>query len=421
MARFPSQYPCTDPLNWNLYASFPGETYVPFQEHVQPEQTCQLEAFFPQFLQLPTELQLRILGFCNSATLFQLMHVSSAVRDEARKLFWSDPGSRYVVHGAWLQAGGFSGHTLYAIDALAQMKHIEVNFGSGGPFKHNSWGDGKLKWTRVPTTEVAERQADAFWQTFQRCLPCATDVVLKNFGNIDAGEAAPAGLTMLAERCPARILASTSCLQKEAGCRHLLRKSLWHQVWPDHNQPATWELVDSFGDTTQSVLPPARTFYGPVGAFIRLDYNWQCLCYLYSARSLLLIQAIEAYYTKNPQAPFVCPVSECDFRFETPRAWALHASDVNHTIELKPPNETLEALFSEHDARLARTNQEIADDTARLRLQWGEEGSEQRKNIEEDFLYQLEHDPAYTQEKPPRECAIWLRYQREMNNEMTGE
>jgi hypothetical protein len=98
-----------------------------------------------------------------------------------------------------------------------------------------------------------------------------------------------------------------------------------------------------------------------------------------------LIQAIEAYYTQNPQAPFVCPVSECGFRFETPRAWALHAIEARHSIELKPPSGTLEMLFSEHDARLARSGQELVDSITRLRLEWGDKGSEQRRKIEEDF------------------------------------
>ncbi|KAF1957397.1 hypothetical protein CC80DRAFT_491515 [Byssothecium circinans] len=417
MGPLPSQRPCTNPLDWNLHANNEGETYIPFQDYVRPEQTNQLDVSFPQFLQLPTELQLRIIRFCNSATLFQLMHVSSATRDEARKLFWSDPGSRYFVHGGWLQAGGSSGHTLHAVEALACMKHVEVEFYCEGPFAHDKWDYDEGRWA---TADVPERQADAFWQIFQRCLPSATNVVLKVRAPMDAGEAAPADLTMLAERCPAGIRVSTSRLQKEAGCRFLLRKSLWQQVWHDCSQPATWEVVDISADTTQSVLPPAKTFRGPVGAFYRHDYNVERLFYLYNAQSLLLIQAIEVYYTQNPQAPIVCPVSKCGSRFETPRAWALHASDAYH-LKLKLPNETLDMLFSEHDARLERMNQEITDNETRMRLEWGEEGSEQRRKREEDFLHQLQHDPEYAHAKPPRESAIWRRYQVEMNTEMTAE
>ncbi|KAF2278350.1 uncharacterized protein EI97DRAFT_414808 [Westerdykella ornata] len=419
-----SQRPCTDPLNWNLYADFSGEMYIPFHDYVQPEQTCQVDVPFPQFLRLPRELQLRILRSCSSATLFQLMHVSSATRDEARKLFWSDPGARYVVDGAWLQAGGFSGHTVDDVAALALMKHVEVDFGTGGPFVRRAWDDGEPQYGRRPSpADAAERMADAFWQTLQRCLPCATNVVLKDseLGHTKEGDAAPAVLTLLAERCPAGIRASASCLQVVAGCSYLMRESLWQPVWHGRSQPATWNRVDSFDDTTQSVLPPAKTFRGPVGAFCRIDYNVRRLSYLYGARRLLLIQAMEAYYTQNPQTPFVCPVPECDFRFETPRAWAVHATDELHDVmDFKLPTETLEMLFSEHDARLARMEQDIADTIIRLRLEWGEEGSEQRRKREEEFLHQLQHDPAYAQAKPPRECAVWHRYLIEMNNEKTA-
>jgi hypothetical protein len=80
----------------------------------------------------------------------------------------------------------------------------------------------------------------------------------------------------------------------------------------------------------------------------------------------VLIQAIEAYYTQNPQAPFVCLDLECDLQFETLRAWAIYASDADHNVYLKLMDETLATLFSEHNARLASMKQEIDDDITRM-------------------------------------------------------
>jgi hypothetical protein len=60
-------------------------------------QTCRLEATFTLSLQLPTELQLRILNSCDSAMLFQLMHVSYTTRDGlilARDMFFKATGYR---------------------------------------------------------------------------------------------------------------------------------------------------------------------------------------------------------------------------------------------------------------------------------------------------------------------------------------
>lgn len=169
------------------------------------------------------------------------------------------------------------------------------------------------------------------------------------------------------------------------------------------------------------MLPPAKTLCGPVGAFYRQDYNLQRLKYLHNAQRVLQIQAIGAYYTQNPQSPFVCPNSECDSQFENGRsmqAWALHVCEAYHcTFEL--PTETLEMLFSKQDACWARLKQDNEDHIARLRLEWGEEGSEQRRKREEDFLHQLQHDPAYALEKPPRESHVWRFYRVEMDNEKT--
>ena len=51
-----------------------------------------------------------------------------------------------------------------------------------------------------------------------------------------------------------------------------------------------------------------------------------------------------------------------------------------------------------------------------MRVVWGEEGSQQRREAEDAFLYQLEHDPLYAQREPPRERLVWLDYMLDMNN-----
>jgi hypothetical protein len=36
--------------------------------------------------------------------------------------------------------------------------------------------------------------------------------------------------------------------------------------------------------------------------------------------------------------------------------------------------------------------------------------SEERKKVQQEFLYQLENDPCYRPDKPARECLQWKRY-----------
>jgi hypothetical protein len=84
-------------LEWDLHAKYYGDTYIPFARHVRSEPRAYLSPSFTLFPSLPLELKLRILSFCTAATLFQLMQVSSMMREEAAKLFWSNPSVWYTV------------------------------------------------------------------------------------------------------------------------------------------------------------------------------------------------------------------------------------------------------------------------------------------------------------------------------------
>lgn len=74
------------------------ELCIPFSRHVLQAEPTDLPAIeVPQFSRLPAELQLRTFSMCDSPTLFQLMHTSSTIRCEAKKLFLSDPDAWYTV------------------------------------------------------------------------------------------------------------------------------------------------------------------------------------------------------------------------------------------------------------------------------------------------------------------------------------
>lgn len=67
------------------------ETRVPFHTYVRLNGmflcASKQDSLAFDFCSLPAELQYRILAFCSPDTLFQLMHVCSALRTEAAKLF----------------------------------------------------------------------------------------------------------------------------------------------------------------------------------------------------------------------------------------------------------------------------------------------------------------------------------------------
>jgi hypothetical protein len=414
MPRIVPQGPWTNKLDWDLHATHDGETYVPFRLYVQPRDMHQPARNFLRFLQLPAELQIAIFRYCDSAVLFQLMRVSSGTRKEAEKLFWSCPDAWYQIHGSWLLAGGFSGHTYNALDFLARARQIEVEFGGLGPLSHNAWEDGVRQYAKRPPGPIRDQQIYNFWQTLQWRFPCVTNVVLSGMSGEDAGIAPPADFITVAEKCPARIRVSVSCLQWVAGHPARATRTLWRPIYPQNSQSATWYAV-TLHWTRQSVLPPPKKFSGPVGAFCHIQYYSSQTRYRFYASRLLRIQATEAYYLQDGPKPCICPMSGCGLQFELPGQWAAHAIDAGHDTDITLPSKQLQTLFEDHSARIEGIEQACANAMAELQIAWGKEGSKQRADAEQAFLFQLQHDPLYTHEKVPEESSMWLDYLEKMD------
>lgn len=114
----------TDPLDWDLLTTISCEKLELFARHVRLLSDPKWTPSFLSFPCLPLEVQVHILTMCDSATLFSLMHVSTTMRKEASKLFWSDPNVWYTIEGSWLLSGGLAGDTYYVVRALQYMQRI---------------------------------------------------------------------------------------------------------------------------------------------------------------------------------------------------------------------------------------------------------------------------------------------------------
>jgi hypothetical protein len=345
------------------------------------------------------------------------MQVSSAMRKESQKLFWSDPETWYFIHGEWLLAGGFSGHLIGAMDAFAYMQRIEVDFGASGPLEFHAWRDGIRRYNKQPPGNVWDQHIHDFWRTLQHRFPSVTEVVLsQTYGEL-AGAPVPVELSILAGKCPASIRTSISCLQEEVVHYKRLNRIRWQQVSTGDGLPVAWEVaIPSW--TRTSILPPPKTFRGPVGAFCRIGYYAALQNFRHWACRFLFIYAVEAHYLQEGQTPHICLASDCNSQFEVPGQWAAHAIDTGHDRKVTLLNEQFRALFQDHVARIEELKQHYPEGVARMQMEWGEEGSEQRSKAKSVFLSQLQRDPLYTQDKPPEESDLWLSYKRAMNGEL---
>jgi hypothetical protein len=409
--------PWTAPLNWDLHATTFGEVHIPFALYVRTAPT-QPTTF--TFMKLPTELQFRIMHFCDSATLFQLMHVCSNTRKEARKLFLSGTDVWYFIHAPWILAGGFAGHTYYDTEPLAHVQQIEMDFGRDYSILRRLdnlvWRDSVPHTGPKPDIPGSgkEQRVHEFWQLLKCKFPCATSVVLSESRREIDEFGLPDWLAYMAEKCPSGITTFVSILRTQAEHPMRAKRSLWQLSRNRDDTTMDWEMINP-NWRRKSILPPVKGFRGPVGKFCRVGYWDERVAYQDWARRLLLIHAVEAYHLKTGRRVTACPVNGCNWEHETHGEWASHVIDAGHDLDIALPSSELETLFAQREARLTRLKEKSREELIEMRLRWGKEGSEERENAEHAFLNQLQHDPLYTREFGPRESLIWRYYQHMMN------
>jgi hypothetical protein len=411
--------PWAGPLNWGLYATYYGDTHVPFARHVRLEPMGHPPSNFLLFQSLPVEVQLHILRFCDSATLFWLMQVCCAIRREASKLFWSDPSVWYIIDGSWLLAGGFAGHAHYDINALGCMRRIVVDFAELQPLHAQVWDDGVCNGVVEFTEEDVMRRIHDFWQTLQGRFPCATHVVLSEAFALPHGSSLPLGQKRMAEACPKSVSVYVSFLAREKGTEERLKRSLWQCVRNSHDPAsADWEQVTTRSWIQQGVSPPPKQFHGPVGTYSRYRFLERCSHYQQRARRLLVLQAVEAYYLQHKDFAFICPTAGCNVQFRSPGQWTAHAIEDRHDVDILLPSEHLRTLFAQHDTRLALLKTQVREILVAMQVAWGNQGSQQRQQAQQDFLSQLQQDPLYTHQRPADQSTIWRHYQLDMEGEV---
>ncbi|KAH7092216.1 hypothetical protein FB567DRAFT_463231 [Paraphoma chrysanthemicola] len=408
--------PWSTSFDWNLRATQLGETRLPFRYHIHNRQkeTQISDDEFHRFLQLPIEIQQYILTFCNAATLFQLMHVSFTMRQEAKKLFWSDPTSRYVVDGQWLLAGGHPRLTNDDLEALTHIQYVEVDFFIYRSSFVEEWTEGGYHCD----IHEGEKERAVFWKALRRRFPCVTDVVLTVPNSKRLGAPAPENATRLATGSPDDISISVS---QPIRCGDHWASPLSRHLWRrnhSNRDPSTWELIETSW-SPRRITPPSKNYSGPVGAYQLYDYHDLDLRELEVARQIHTIQAIEAYHVHILRAPCVCPFPKCGMQFEQPGEWTVHyrttSARYHDGLVPLPPWDSVRTAFDRHDASLELKRQRISHELAVMRAAWGEPDSSERSTASQQFLQQLRTDPLYAGDKAPEQSEIWFRYERDMN------
>ncbi|KAH7077786.1 hypothetical protein BKA63DRAFT_601836 [Paraphoma chrysanthemicola] len=370
---------------------------------------------WPWFLRLPSELQLHVLGLCDDATLFQLMHVSSAIRTEARKLFWSKPNKWYEVGGMWLLAGAFAGHTYAALDHdLGCVQSLYVDFNTWEPLEDAGREDGMATFSEpypIATPTFKVQRIRNSWQTLQRRFPSVKRVALSEGVPQRPGGTLPDDFRLLADGSPTSIATYVSFLTLDASHSKRCRRQVWQPTRKEGAKELEWNSIDQAW-TPKVIFLPVRTFHGPAGRYYRARYKNDRHGQRIQANRLIFVHATEAYYTQHPDLPQPCPVAGCNAQFSKPGQWAVHSAEMGYDGgQESHPDTDFQRTFSQRGILMEREYNRMFNELLSMQEDWGKEGSKQRQDAEEAFVHQLERDPMYTHQKPPRECRIWRLHQ----------
>ena len=404
--------PGTGPINWSLRATQFGEIHTPFAHYVQldPQPHC-ANATFAAFAQLPIELQIHVLRFCSSGTLFQLMQASAVLRREASKLFWSDPNAWYWVDGAWLLAGGFPGDANYVPDFGGQVQQIEVHskdleytmlyFRSRGAESEEKAEEESEEGSEGEVCVKQKEQIRDFWRSVQYRFPQVVRAIISGSRLQRPGPLLPDIYQQLAQGCPSGVSVFVSEITMHASDKnwrfeHHIKSGVRYRAHLEHGR---WEFTDSAWER-QIILPPPKAFRGPVGEYAQYRYQINRYGEMMCGTKLLLIEAIERNRFNGQQKPFRCPGFKiprlrCQAYFERSGEWPMHAVATGHYVYLEVPEE-LREVFAKHEQMVELGQKENAyGPLDRMRGRWERAESQERREIQQTFVDQLQHDPQY--------------------------
>ncbi|KAF2012186.1 hypothetical protein BU24DRAFT_426031 [Aaosphaeria arxii CBS 175.79] len=407
-------YPWKEPIDWERLATNHGEPFIRFASLVRTKPTNKQNTTFSEFSNLPAELQLYVLRFCDHATLYQLMHTSSLLRQEAKKLFWSARDIWYLVEGIWLLDGGFPGHADHAIEVLPLVEQIEVEFSDFFATSKSLQGDriaftvhGDVSGRPETVIEIIRK----FWHTLQTRFPKIKTVIISTVQFRD-GTSLPADMKSIIRMCPDGITVLGSILadagDRDNGKRSMLRR-LWQRV-EDSNGVEHWQVVEAAW-TRKSVLLPLKEFHGVAGRFAQYLYHDRFQSYEVYVMDLLCTEAIERHHFEDWYEPFHCLEPGCGHKFDRPGQYTVHVIDIGHQIKWRDWESPLvfKDDFEKYEENLSRRWERIGWQG------WLEEmgypDTEKRRQAEKTFLDQLAHDPLYNEGVPPESTLIYHRWQ----------
>jgi hypothetical protein len=422
-------------IDSNTCLDWRGKPIIPFKYYVaKSDAHCSGLNTFHCYTELPIELQLRVLGFCDAPSLFRLMHTCSATRIEAKKLFWSQGDTWYRCESSWLtRMGGMPGPSVSCTKFSRHVQQLDVLFTT-------LWDDFEGP-EMSPRTRKASLPAyyalwqsmtpadkmNAFWITLNQRFPSVRRVVLSDHFPINqpGNYRFPQNpkYAALVRACPPEFSIEVFLCLTDWANFHFDDEDRLYQL--GNSSEVSWELVD--GNFTRNIVSSGlKHCAGPIGAFQKLNFIKRQLRDEAGGMRKIMMDKWIKYELPSSHRAYSCPLETCHTVSPTLKAWETHVLTERHDIigvslsrnveyRLSPtlPPEVLAAHTSKVEA-LDCAWTELEEQFGRQRLIWGEPGSSKRRQYEMTFLAQLELDPDWEQPEP-KKCFIWRTLQEVMD------
>lgn len=406
-------------LDWSLHTTRKWERRIPFPSYVRRTTSTTTDSLkeqttvFLRFTSLPVELQLRIFGFCSACTLFQLMHVSSAVRIEASKLFWANPATYFLVDASWLLDGGYPGYQCYDLAFMQNVQNIEIEYEPST--------NSDICPRRARRDVIRQDRIAAFWDSVKQRFPSARSVVINQNGESGlwrSDGAVPRPLRILLQAHPCTLQASALVSERQDipdvhGSTLTQPVKTWKRALYQMVAGDVWQKQEYRRRDT--VLLPMKHWAGPAGEFERLKRQ----CFLVELQQYglwpLAIEALDRYHFDcGKNEPFSCLWAGCDAYFKTPGAWTVHAAETHyqHPSQFSIlPNE-IKTLFEERARSLEASNRQVRMQFKRIKEEWNNVGENKQKEMKRAWRAQLgEGEGAFRNvEENTEEDRLWREF-----------
>ncbi|KAF9699182.1 hypothetical protein EKO04_002869 [Ascochyta lentis] len=412
----------------NLYMTQHGQSFKYFHQHIHQRRSIGSKGSFHRYAELPAELQLRIMQFCDAPTLFQLMLTTHNIRIEATKLFFSDPATWYRLQADFLLQHPSAGESLYEPCFLASVKQLEIY---SPHLNSRAWKpdlEGKTFQSSQERSEYVNKHIkasiQAFWCTVQRLCPQVRRIMFTKDGTsfpdknvmIDCFQ-------RMAQLCPQGLdvfFYTTEPAEEAVGRRR--KRMLWRLRTSDED--TAMEITPKLEKHSKApgviVVPPQKPHRGRVGEFIKAQTIWEKYYSQSFAAEFYRAAAVEQHYFQGRHEPFGCSVANCDAWFDQPEQYTTHLLATRHGKGETPPGQA--GAFVTANTKLElMLEQETQESHKAFWNWWGwtDAPSEQRTMAEMEVMHQLEHDVLYAQDKPVSEHVLLQSiYEVEMSNSL---